>query len=484
MRNGFLQPVLYVNGLILLVVAVLMWITAFVSGLYGDPDWTSFMVSSFIPLFLGGVLYLGNWSDHFTLRRSQGYLLTFMSWITLGVMGSIPLFIGILKLSFTDATFESFSALTTTGSTVIVGLDHLSHGVLLWRSLLQWIGGVGIIVTAMVMLPFLRVGGMQLFRSESSDISDKFMPRMQRLAAGIMAVYVALSVACAVCLVIAGMPTFDAICHAMATIATGGFSTKDASVGYYNSPAIEFVEIVFMTAGALPLVFYLSVFGLISPALKNYEQVRAFLLTLGSCILMMTLWLCLHLHYAFFHALRLAAFNVTSVLTDTGFASADFSTWGPFAIGLFFVIYFIGGCSGSTSGAVKIFRWQVLWRGMRRHLYRMLRPRSVMRLRYSNRVIDDDVSNGVGVFLFTYLLTFAALSLFLMAMNLDFITSASSVAQAMANAGPGLGKIVGPAGSFEGLPNLAKWVLVLAMVLGRLELFTVYLLLMPATWRE
>ena len=476
--------ILFSEGYLLLILSATMMVPMIVDAASGHPDWQVFAASAAVTGFVGGALVLAMRGPMPVIGRRTGYLLTASAWCVVGGFGSLPLYFSALDLSFTDACFETFSGLTTTGSTIIAGLDTLAPGLLLWRSLMNWIGGVGIVVMAIVMLPGLSVGGMQLFRSESSDISGKPVARPVEMAALTVGVYVALSVACALAYRVAGMNTFDAINHAMATVATGGFSTKDASIGFYDSLPIEIVSIVFMTAGALPLIWYAQIVYRRGRTLTQERQVPAFLAVLAVAILLATLWNVGANGMDVAEAVRLSAFNVTSILTDTGFATADYSAWGSFAVGLFFLLMLIGGCAGSTSGAIKIFRWQILLVAARRHLRLMLSPHRVVPIRYGERVIDNDTLHSVRNFFFMYLATFAVLSLLVMATGLDFLSGTSAVAQAMANAGPGLGPLVGPAGNFAGISDPAKWLLIVGMLLGRLELSTIYVLLLVEYWRS
>lgn len=479
------QFVFFVNGALLCVLAIAMLVPAVVDGVWSNLDWHVFVLASVATFVVGISLMLAYRVDSSRPRGGggkTGYMLTVSSWLLVCLFGSLPLAFSSLKLSFTDAFFETMSGLTTTGSTVLSGLDTMAPGLLLWRSLLQWIGGVGIVVMAIVMLPALRVGGMDLFRTESSDISDKEVPQVFRMVMVTALAYLGLSVACAVALVIAGMGPFDAINHAMATIATGGFSTKDASIGYFNSVSIETVIIVFMAASALPLVFYARLILSGRRALEHEQQIGAFLGILAVAVGAITTWNVINgmpLGLAF----RQSAFNVTSVLTDTGFVTADFSTWGGFSVGVFFVLLFIGGCAGSTAGAIKVFRWQILLSTAHRQLRLMALPHRVLVVRYAGRPVTPDRLGSVRNFFFLYLLTFAGLSLMVMACGLDFLSATSAVAQAMAGAGPGLGPMGGPAGNFADFPATAKWLLAMAMLLGRLELSTVYVLIFGNYWR-
>jgi trk/ktr system potassium uptake protein len=480
---GRFAPILYVIGILLVGLGGIMLIPALVDLDVADPDWRSFIAAGITTVFFGGSLVLATRGDEFRLDLSQGFLLTTLAWLAVVSAGALPFMFGEPKLSFTNAFFESMSGFTTTGSTVIVGLDRLPPGILLWRSLTNWIGGLGIVVMAIIMLPFLRVGGMQLFRTESSERSDKIFPRAVEMGRWISSTYLLLTLLCTIALKLAGMSWFDASNHAMATLATGGFSTKDASIGFYHSPTIEWVEVLFMTSGALPLTFYVRA-ALQGPrSMLEDAQVWVFLAVLGTAILAMTVWVWLHVGTPASEALRMAAFNVTSVVTDTGFTSADFSQWGSFAIGAFFLFYFIGGCAGSTAGSIKIFRWRIIFSSVRSQFHSMRRPHEVMAATYSGRRLTPELMASVVNFFFLYILTFAVLSTAMMLFGVDFLSSVSGVAQAMANAGPGLGPIIGPAGNFAALPDPAKWIVSFAMLLGRLELFTMLVLLTPSFWR-
>lgn len=479
-----IQFVLFVNGIILCILAGAMIAPGILDFLHSNRDWQVFAASGGVTLFTGLMLAIANNGPPQRIDQRTSYLLTILSWSLVGAFGSLPLWLSSLKLSFTDAFFETMSGLTTTGSTVLTGLDTMAPGLLLWRSLLQWIGGIGIVVMAIVLLPLMRVGGMQLFKAESSDISGKIVPRVYQLAALTALTYLALSVACAIAYSFAGMGWFDAVNHAMTTLATGGYSTKDASIGHYDSVPIEVVSIIFMTSGALPLVFYARLFLDGPAALARERQIVPFLCVLFVATGAMTLWNVGFNGMGWNTALRQSAFNITSILTDTGYATADFAKWGSFAIGLFFVLFLVGGCAGSTAGGIKIFRWQLLFQGARRQLLLTLSPHRVVAVRYAGRTVELEMLASVRNFFFLYLLTFLGLSLACMATGLDFLSSTSGVAQGMANAGPGLSTLVGPAANFASIPNGAKWIIVLAMLMGRLELMTVYVLLLRDFWRR
>ncbi|TNE40572.1 MAG: TrkH family potassium uptake protein [Alphaproteobacteria bacterium] len=476
--------VLYVIGLMLVVLGCAMLVPCLLDALTGNKEWTVFLASGGFTIFMGGGLAFSNRGGEVTLSGSTGYLLTAGSWIVLSAFASLPLILGYPDIPFTDAVFETISALTTTGSTVLIGLDNMPPGILMWRSIAQWIGGVGIVLMAMILLPALRVGGMRLFLSESSDISGKPFPRIESILKEVGLVYLTLTVLCTLALFVAGMSFFDAVNHAMATIATGGYSTKDASVGYYHSLPIEIIIGIFMISGALPLIFYSKLFRRTRTAFATDLQVSAFFKVLITAILACAIWNVFENHMAAGMALRQSFFNVTSVLTDTGFATTDFSLWGPFPMGIFFLLLFIGGCAGSTSGAIKIFRWQILFAGLKVQLMQMFSPNRVLVLRYGKRTVDIEMATSVWNFLFIYMLSFAILSLAVMVTGLDFLSSTSAVAQAMANAGPGLGPVVGPGTNFAAIPDTAKWILMLAMISGRLEVAVVYAMFMKEFWRR
>ncbi|WP_205687898.1 TrkH family potassium uptake protein [Ciceribacter ferrooxidans] len=475
--------ILFLNGLLLWPLATMMLLPAMIDLIdRNTADALRFLAMSAMTAMTASLLVFAFRQEgtSFSDRRT-GFLMTASAWVVVCVFGALPLLGGSGEVSFTDAMFESVSALTTTGSTVLSGLDDMPRGILLWRSLLQWLGGVGIIAMAMSFLPTLRVGGMQLFLSESSDISGKPFAKVSQIVRSILVVYLGLTLACAVGLMLAGMPTFDAVNHAMTTIATGGLSTKDASIGYYRSVPIEVVTEIFMVMGALPLASYAIFIAHRGKRPFIDEQIKAFIFVLLAAIGLSTTWNVMQ-GMEPPTALRLSAFNVTSVLTDTGFATTDFSAWGSFAVGLFFLLYLIGGCAGSTAGAIKIFRWQVLFLSVRRSLQLMIYPNAVARVRYQGNPLSDDVINNVRNFFFLYILTLLVLSLGVMATGVDFLSATTSIAQGMANAGPGLGPLVGPATTFAAIPDTAKWLVMAAMLLGRLELLTVYVMLMPAFW--
>ena len=477
------RPVFFVVGILLATLALAMGIPALADAAVGHPDWQVFALSAALTLFVGGALVLTNRARGVRLTIRQAFVLTTASWVVLAAFASLPFAFSDLGLSFTDAFFEAMSGITTTGSTVISGLDSAPPGILLWRALLQWLGGIGIIVVAVGVLPALRIGGMQLFRMESSDTSEKVLPRVAQVAAGIGLIYIALTAICAASYWLAGMTSFESIAHAMTTIATGGFSTSDASVGHFDSAPIEWIATVFMVTGALPFVLYLQAVRGKPGLLIRDSQVQWFLSIVAVGILGLAAWQWLESGSALGLAIQQAAFNVVSIITGTGYATTDFSQWGGFALAAFFLFMFIGGCAGSTSCGIKVFRFQVLYATARVQMSRLTQPHGVFIPLYNRRPISEAVAASVMGFFFLFMVCFAVLALLLGMLGLDFLTSVSGAASAMANVGPGLGPIIGPAGTFAALPDAAKWLLAAGMLLGRLELFTVLVLFTPAFWR-
>ena len=479
-----LRPVLFINGLFLVILSIGMVAPLIVDYAAGNTDWQVFLASAAASFLCGTLLTLSQAGHVETLSLKQAFLLTTSSWLTLALFGALPFRFSTLELTMADAFFETMSGLTTTGSTVLVGLDTMAPGILLWRAILHMMGGIGIIVMAITILPFLRSGGMQLFRTESSGgTEERVVPRVKRMTLGLMLIYGGLIVVCGVCLWLAGMTPFDAIVHAMATIPTGGFSSHDASIGFFHSPLIENLITLFMILGAFPFIAYLrTVHGQFS-AIPTDPQVRGLLLVLFTTTLILTLWLIFTGQYAPGDAMRLAAFNITSVITTTGFASADYSLWGSLPLGVFMLITFVGGCTGSTSGGIKILRFQILKKAFNSYLQRLVYPHVLRPATIGSSRITPDVVMGVLIFTLVYLVTTGLTILVLTGLGLDLITAFTGAATAIANVGPGLGSIIGPAGNFQPLPDGAKWVLSIAMLLGRLEFFTVLVLFTPSYWR-
>lgn len=479
-----IRPILQVIGLLLIVLALFMLPPMLADLVDGHPDWQVYFIACGITLFVGVSLLLMNRTATATeLTMRQAFVLTTSAWLAVAVFASLPLAFSELDLSPADAFFEAMSGITTTGSTVIVGLDYAPSSLLLWRAILQWLGGIGIIVMGVAILPMLSVGGMQLFRTESTDTSEKILPRAAQIASAIGTIYVSISFACAVLYWLAGMMPFEAAVHAMTTVATGGYSTSDGSIGFFRSAAIEWIAVVFMIMGGVPFVLYIQFTGGDLRAFIGDMQVRWFLCVLLAAWLVVGGWIARDQGLAYLDALRLAAFNTTSMVTGTGYASADYMAWGTFPVACMFFLMCLGGCTGSTTGGIKMFRFAVLYATVRTQAYRLLQPHAVVTPTYNRRPLPEAVAMSVMAFFFLFALCFAVLVLMLSALGLDYLTAMSGALTALANVGPGLGDIIGPAGNFQSLPETAKWLLAGAMLLGRLELFTVLVLLAPAFWR-
>ena len=478
------RPIFLVVGMLLATLAAGMLIPAAVDAYAGHPDWQVFAVSAGVTMFVGVAMSLSSRAGSTRLSLRQAFLLTTVSWILLAVFAAIPLAYSDLGLSYTDAFFEAMSGLTTTGSTVITGLDQAPPGILLWRALLQWLGGVGIIVMAIAVMPMLRVGGMQLFRMESSDRSEKALPRGTQIAAAISVIYLVLTAAWAGAYWLGGMSGFEAVVHSMTTIATGGFSTSDGSFGHFDSAVLDAIATAGMVMGSLPFLLYLKTVQGELKALGRDSQVQWFIAVVVAAVVLVAGWLWLDSGFEPLSALRYASFNVVSVITGTGYASTEYDTWGAFAVPIFFFIMFIGGCAGSTTCGIKIFRFQVLWAAARAQLHHLLQPHGVFIPYYNRRPISDEVIVSVLSFFYMYGICYALLALGLGMLGLDYLSAVSSAATAISNVGPALGSIVGPAGSFQPLPDTAKWLLSAGMLLGRLELFTVIVIFTRSFWRD
>ena len=477
-----LRPVVFVIGMLITILALAMVIPAVVDYSAGHADWQVFAAAAAVALFIGVAMILTTRSGWIGFNLRQAFVMTNLAWLVTAAFGALPFAFSDMELSVTDAFFESMSGVTTTGATVIVGLDQAPPGILLWRAILQWLGGIGIIVMAVAILPILQVGGMQLFRVEAFD-ADKVLPRAAQIAGGISIVYVFLTGLAALVLWSIGLTGFDALAHAMTAIATGGFSTHDASIGYYNNAAVDWSISAFMLLGSLPFVLYLrAVRGKVTVLLHD-TQVRWFLMIVFGAAALITLWLAQKGLFSPLHALRYGTFNVISVMTGTGYATAEFDRWGGFSMCLMFALMFVGGCAGSTTCGIKIFRFQVLYANAEAQLKRLIQPNGVFIPYYNHRPIPEQVSLSVMGFFFLFTASFVVLAAGLGFLGLDFVTSVSGAASAIANVGPGLGIIIGPAGTYSSLPEEAKWLLSAGMLLGRLELFTVLALLSRSFWR-
>ncbi|MEO0343110.1 MAG: TrkH family potassium uptake protein [Pseudomonadota bacterium] len=479
-----LRPAGYVIGWLILALGVSMLIPFLTDLGTGSPEPLNFAFSVLFSILMGGALVLtcAN-AERERLSLQQIFILTSGVWIVLPVFGALPFMAGADGLGFTDAVFEAVSAMTTTGSTVMTGLSDLPKGILLWRGMLQWFGGVGIVVVAMVFLPELRVGGMQIFRSEGFDTYGKILPRAAQIARSVSTIYFGLTLACLVSYSFAGLNFFDALVHSMTTLATGGMANYDDSFKSLGAGA-EYVAVVFMLLASLPFVRYVQLLGIDAGPLLRDPQVRAFLISVMFLILFLTVWRSVFITTNFEEAIRKSLFNGISILTGTGFASENYMLWGSFPVAILFFAGLVGGCAGSTTCSVKIFRYQILFAAVRTQVRRLQSPHGVFQPKYSGVRIDDDVLNSVIAFFIFFVISLIVIAVLLAMTGLDAVTSISGAVASLANIGPGLGPVIGPAGNYASLNIVAKWILVLSMLLGRLELMAVFVLFTANFWRR
>lgn len=478
-----LRPILLILGVLLATLGSAMMVPALYDLTVGNPDWQVFAFSAVLTVFVGVGLAFANRGRPEKLTVKEGFLLTNLVWVALTAFGALPLYWSELDLSFTDAFFEAMSGITTTGSTVMTGLDQTAPGILLWRALLQWIGGLGIIVMAISVFPLLQVGGMQLFKIEAKEIEEKVMPRAVDIARWLALIYVGLTLLCGVAYYAVGMTAFDAVIHAMTTLATGGFSSHDASIAYFSNVRVELVGIVFMCAGGLPFLLYVQAVRGRPRQVLGDSQMHWYFGTIA--IFIALAWIAYQTTPPQPELKRMVTitFNVVSVMTTTGYATTAYDNWGGMAMTVFFILMFVGGCQGSTSGGIKIFRIQVIFEMISVRVKSVIYPHGVFVERYNDQALSEAIMSAVMAFFFLYLLSFAVIATLLGLMGLDPVTALSSSATAISNVGPGLGPIVGPVGNFLPLPDAAKWLLCFAMLLGRLEVLTVMVLMMPVFWR-
>ncbi|MDB2662925.1 TrkH family potassium uptake protein [Paracoccaceae bacterium] len=478
-----IRPIGYVIGIIVAFLGVMMIFPMILDFADGNPHWRVFAQAGAITT-LSGLFVSMSCSN----GKSQGlelqktFLLTTGVWVVLPIFAALPFLMGATQSSVFDAVFEATSGLTTTGSTVISGLDDLPRGLLLWRGLLNWLGGIGIIVVAMVFLPELRVGGMQIFRAESFDTMGKILPRATQISGQISIIYIGLTIACFLSYIIADMSGFDALIHALTTVATGGFSSHDASFAAMSGPA-EYVASLYMVLAALPFVRFVQLLNGSARPIFTDEQIRGFVATLAVIIAFSTVYLIYAQNFVIEQAFRQALFNIISIMSGTGYASADYMLWGAPMVAVFFFIGLIGGCAGSTACSVKIFRYQIMLSAMSTQLRRIQSPNSVHVPHFQDRPISQDVMDSVMVFFVMFFISLGALAFLLGLTGLDFITALSGAATAIGNIGPGLGPEIGPTGNFENLNSAAKGLLIFGMILGRLELMAVFVLFTRRFWQ-
>ncbi len=478
-----LGAIVFFIGAIVCFFGVAMLLPAGLDYLDGSDDGRVFLSCSAILVFFGLTMSLTFRRRRYALGLREVILATPLTWITVVGFAALPFVFSSLRLSYTDAVFEAMSGATAVGSTVIVGLDSIPRGLQLWRFLLTWFGGFGFVTLAVLVLPFLRIGGMQLFVIDLSAQSGKFVPRMIDVVIKISLVYVAITVLGAVAFRAAGMSLFDAICHSMSAGATGGFSTHDAGLGFFQSPAIEWIATVEMALGAMPFVLFIDFPRQGPAALLRDSQVRLFLAIIAISSLTLTVWLVGRESIGLIEALRHATFNVVSIISTTGFVSQDYSEWGGFPAVLIFMLMIVGGCTGSTAGGVKMFRLCLLLEAIRAQLHRQIYPHGTFLVTYNRMRVEDTVRAGVTSYFFVYLSTFFMFALAFGLTGMSFESSIGASATALGGAGPGIGPVIGPCCTFAPLADSAKWLLTVEMLAGRLEILVVLMPLTRTFWR-
>ena len=475
------KTVFFTLGILQIILGIFMLIPIFVQFFFKEID-SSFFGASIITIIFGTLFFLSNLDHDKKLSLQQAFLLTALSWLSIAIFGSLPLIFSEVNFSFTNAFFESMSGITTTGSTIIPNLEQMPKAILLWRAILQWLGGIGIIVMAITLMPIMNVGGMQLFKISNSDSSEKILPKSKEIALRLIYIYSGLTTLCAISYKILGMDTFDSITHSMTTIATGGFSNYNESIGFFNSFSIEISAMIFIILGSLPFIAYIKFLNGDRKIFFSDIQIRTFLKIILISILILSI-------YLFFDKsselnLRTVLFNVISILTGTGYVNAQFDNWGGFPLIIFIGLMFIGGCAGSTTCGIKIFRFQILYSFVLNQLKKIIYPKGVFVLKYNQSPVDDKFTASIISFIYMYLVIFFAITALLSLTGLDFITSISGAATSISNVGPGLGSTIGPNGNFSSLPDISKWILSFGMILGRLELFAILVLFLPSFWRN
>jgi trk system potassium uptake protein len=477
------KTVFFLIGILLIVLGLSMLAPYSMQVLYEDSH--SFMSSSFVTIFIGILCILANLEKDLKLSLRQTFLFSTLAWVAVAVFGSLPFLLSSQSFSFSDAFFESMSGITTTGATIISDLDNSPKSILLWRAIMQWLGGIGIVVMAITILPLLKVGGMQLFKMEGPDSTEKILPRTIEVATIIISTYVILTLFCGFFYWIFGMTVFDSVCHAMTTIATGGFSTHNDSIGFFKNSNIEIVASIFIILGSIPFISYLKFSQGNRKIFFQDVQIKGLIYLLTFSTIIMFLYL-LFINYEsnVFDKIRISSFNVISILSGTGYVTDDFGLWGKFSLIFFLFLMFIGGCAGSTACGIKIFRLQMLLIFLKNQVKKLIYPNSVIITKYNKHKISDDFIRSVIIFIFSFLFIFLIIAMLLSISGLDFVTSISGAASSISNVGPGLGEIIGPDGNYKNLPDLSKWILTIGMLLGRLELFAVLVLFFPTFWRN
>ena len=477
------KTVFFTLGVLQVILGLSMVVPILTQIIFSELD-SSFISSGIISIIFGTLFVITNLDHEKKISLPQAFLLTALSWISIAVFGSLPFIFSNLNLSITDSFFESMSGITTTGSTIITNLNDSPKAILLWRAMLQWLGGIGIIVMAITLMPIMNVGGMQLFRISDQNSGEKILPKSKEITLRLILIYLVLTTICALFYNIFGMGLFDSLTHSMTTIATGGFSNYNESIGFFNSQSIEITSMIFIILGSVPFISYIKFVNGDKKVFFTDSQIKSFFKIIFISILVLFFYLTLKNENIFQTSLMSVSFNVISILTGTGYVTQDFDQWGNFPLIFFLILMFIGGCAGSTTCGIKIFRIQILYLFIINQLKKIIYPRGIFVIKYEKNNIDDKFMSSVISFIFLYIVIFFVLTSILSLTGLDFVTSISGAATSISNVGPGLGDIIGPNGNFSSLSNASKWALSLGMILGRLELFAILVLFIPSFWRK
>jgi trk system potassium uptake protein len=477
------KTVFFTLGILQIILGISMIFPIIIQYIYDELD-SSFFGAGIITIVFGILFFLSNLDHDKKLNLQKAFLLTSLSWLSIAIFGSLPFIFSSLQLNLTDAFFESMSGITTTGSTIIKNLNEAPKAILIWRAILQWLGGIGIIIMAITLMPIMNVGGMQLFKISSNDSSEKILPKSKEIASRLILIYLGLTLLCSISYKFFGMNFFDSFTHSMTTIATGGFSNYNESIGYFNNAAIEVTSMIFIILGSIPFISYIKFLNGDKKIFISDVQIKTFIKIIIISILILFIYLFLINKNFSMINLRAVSFNVISILTGTGYVTQEFDNWGGFPLAFFLILMFIGGCAGSTTCGIKIFRIQILYIFLKNQLKKIIYPRGVFITKYDNNNIDEKFMASIMSFIYLYIIIFFSISALLSLSGLDFITSISGAATSISNVGPGLGTMIGPNGNFSMLPDISKWILSFGMILGRLELFAILVLFLPSFWRK
>ena len=475
------KTVFFTLGILQIILGISMAFPIIIQIIFDELD-SSFIGASLITIIFGTLFFLSNLDHDKKLSLQNAFLLTALSWLSIAVFSSLPFIFSNLNLSITDSFFESMSGITTTGSTIITDLNSSPKAILLWRALLQWLGGIGIIVMAITLMPIMNVGGMQLFKVSSGDASEKILPKTKEITLRLILIYLILTFLCSFFYNICGMKFFDSLTHSMTTIATGGFSNYNESIGYFNNIKIEIVSMIFIILGSIPFIAYIKFLSGKKNIFYTDTQIKSFIKIIFYSIIILFFYLTIFNKSFSDVSLRSISFNVISILTGTGYVTQNFDNWGSFPLIYFLILMFIGGCAGSTACGIKIFRVQILYLFLKNQLKKIIYPRGIFIIKYDNNNVNEKFMASIIAFIYLYIIIFFIITAMLSLSGLDFTTSISGAATSISNVGPGLGELIGPNGNFSQLPDFSKWILSFGMILGRLELFAILVLFLPSFW--